>query len=107
MPSAPNPIAVAAIRAKTPIGSPLNTQGWAQVPIGLRESAQFSATVERLRFLQRIQDRIETAIANLRREGAGIGGGPGAFQTRERFIAELQQIAREEGLAPQALGQPQ
>lgn len=99
MPS-PNPNAVAAIRAKTPVGSPLNTAGWSQVPIALRESAQFSATIERMRFLQRIQDRVTTAIENVRRPNEGRDGGDGAYQTKEKFVAELQKIAREEGLDP-------
>jgi hypothetical protein len=100
MPSAPNPLAVAAIRAKTPVGSPLNTEGWSRVPLALRESAQFSARVESLRLLQRIQERIETTVSMARRPGEGKDGGPGAYQTREKFIAEMQKIAREEGLDP-------
>lgn len=96
----PNPIAVAAIQAKTPIGSPLNSAGWEDVPIALRESAQFSARIESMRFLQRVQDRLETAAKLLRRKGEGVDGGEGAFQTREKFVAELQKIAREEGLDP-------
>ncbi|HWM26594.1 MAG TPA: hypothetical protein VNP98_17385 [Chthoniobacterales bacterium] len=105
MPAAPNPLAVAAIAAKTPVGSPLNTEGWSRVPIALRESAQFSARIESMRFLQRVQDRIATAINMVRREGMGKDGGPGAFQTREKFIAELQKIARDEGLDPRNLAE--
>jgi len=100
MPSAPNPLAVAAIQAKTPVGSPLNTAGWEKVPIALRNSSVFSAKIERFRFLQRIHDRVATVIEMVRREGMGKGGGPGAYQTKEKFVAELQQIAREEGLDP-------
>jgi hypothetical protein len=95
-----NPIAVAAIQAKTPIGSPLDSAGWEKVPLALRESAQFSARIESMRFLQRVQDRLETAMKLLRRQGEGTDGGEGAFQTREKFVAELQKIAREEGLDP-------
>jgi hypothetical protein len=105
MPNSPNPFAVAAIAAKTPVGSPLNSAGWEKVPLALRESAQFSATIERLRMLQRIQLRVQTAVAMLRREGEGIGGGPGAYQTKEKFVAELQKIAREEGLDPRNFGE--
>src|ERR1700686_2309061 len=106
MPSEPNPLAVAAIQAKTPVGSPLNTEGWSNVPLALRESAQFSARVESMRLLQRVQDRIENAVGMLRREGMGKDGGEGAFQTREKFVAELQQIARDEGLDPLNFGEP-
>lgn len=102
----PNPIAVAAIQAKTPIGSPLNSAGWENVPLALRESAQFSARIESMRFLQRVQDRLETAAKLLRRQGEGIDGGEGAFQTREKFVAELQKIAREEGLDPLNFDRP-
>src|SRR5437588_10210232 len=101
----PNPIAVEAIKAKTPAGSPLNAAGWEDVPIALRESAQFSARVESMRLLQRIQDRITTAVENLRREGEGVDGGEGAFQSREKFVAEMQQIARDEGLDPLNFGE--
>lgn len=103
MPSVPNPIAVAAIRAKTPVGSPLDSGGWSRVPLALRESAQFSARIESMRFLQRVQDRIENVITMTRREGMGVDGGEGAYQTKEKFVAELQKIAREEGLDPRNL----
>jgi hypothetical protein len=106
MPSNPNPLAVAAIQAKTPIGSPLNTAGWEKVPIALRNTSVFSAKIERFRFLQRIHDRVTTAIEMIRREGMGKDGGPGAYQTKEKFVAELQQIAREEGLDPRNFGEP-
>lgn len=104
MPSVPNPVAVAAIRARTPVGSPLNTEGWSKVPLALRESAQFSAEIEKLRMLQRIQDRVTQAIEIVRRPGEGVSGGPGAYQTKEKFVAELQKIARDEGLDPRNFG---
>jgi hypothetical protein len=101
----PNPLAVAAIKAKTPIGSPLNSAGWEKVPVALRETSQLSARVESMRLLQRIQDRLTTAVENLRREGTGRDGGEGAFQSREKFVAEMQSIAREEGLDPRNFGE--
>lgn len=97
---AANPLAVEKIRAKTPVGSPLNSAEWGDLPIELRERAQFSSEIEKLRFLQRVQDRVSQAVEMIRRPGEGVDGGDGAFQTREKFIAELQQIAREEGLDP-------
>jgi hypothetical protein len=96
----PNPIAVAAIQAKTPIGSPLDSAGWEKVPLALRESSFFSAKIESFRLLQRMSDRLEGAMKLLRRPGEGVDGGEGAFQSREKFVAEMQKIAREEGLDP-------
>lgn len=95
-----NPLAIAKMKAKAVVGSVLNTKEWADVPLALRDAAFFSSEIEKLRFLQRAQDRIKTALEMARREGLGKDGGPGAFQTREKFIAELQKIAREEGLDP-------
>jgi hypothetical protein len=98
MPSVPNPVAVAKIKAQAPIASPLNTAGWSNAPIALRDSAFFSAKVERFRLLQRMQDRLTTAVSALRRE-------EGAYQTKEKFVAEMQKIAREEGLDPRNFGE--
>jgi hypothetical protein len=107
MPAEANILAAAKLRAKVPVGSVLNTAEWAQVPDALRDRAFFSAELEKVRLLQRMQDRIQTALDLVRREGTGADGGPGAFQTREKFIAEMQQLAREEGLDPRgSRGQP-
>lgn len=104
---APNPIAIAKQRARTAVLSPRDTAGWARMPLALRERAFFSAKVENLRLLQRMQQRLGEAIEMRRREGMGRDGGPGAFQTREKFVAEMQQIAREEGLDPRGRGRPE
>jgi len=95
-----NPLAVEKIRAKVPVGSPLNTAEWQTVSAGLRDRAQLSAKVENLRFLQRVQDRLTQALELVRRPGEGTDGGEGAYQDRSGFIAELQKLAREEGLDP-------
>lgn len=119
MPVAPNPLAVTAIRAKTPIRSELATgpdprvtppsgsrvRGWSDVPEALRDRAMFSARVENLRLLQSFQDRLAQSIGILRRPGMGKDGGEGAYQTRERFIAEHQAMGREFGLAPSDPGE--
>lgn len=97
---AANPLAVEKIRAKTPIGSPLNSAEWADIPLALRERAQFSSKIENLRFLQRVQDRVTQAVEMIRRPGEGKDGGDGAYQTREKFVAEMRKIAMEEGLDP-------
>lgn len=106
MASEANALAVEKQRAKTPVGSTLNSAEWADVPLALRERAQFSSEVEKLRFLQRIQDRTQQALELMRRPGEGADGGPGAYQTREKFVAELMKIAREEGLDPRNIGAP-
>jgi hypothetical protein len=100
-----NPIAVAKIKSLTPVGSPLNSAGWEKVQFGLRDSSFFSSKVETFRLLQVAADRLKTAIEILRRPGEGRDGGEGAFQTREKFVAELQKIAREEGLDPRNFGE--
>ncbi len=95
-----NQLAVAKLRAKTPVGSVLNSAEWSRVPLALRDRAFFSAELEKVRLLQRMQDRVQTALEVLRRPGEGRDGGDGAFQTREKFIAEMQALARAEGLDP-------
>lgn len=94
-----NPIAVAKVLAKTPVGSPLKAADWMRVPIGLRDRAVFSARVENMRFLDKVGNDVRTVIENRRRLLAD--GTEGAYQTRERFIQELQQIAKDEGLTPE------
>lgn len=100
MPVEANQLAVANLRAKTPVGSVLNTAEWGDVPLALRDRAFFSAEVEKLRLLQRMQDRLQGAVELLRRPGEGKDGGEGAYQTREKFVAEMQKLARDEGLDP-------
>lgn len=90
---APNPLAVENIAGKTAITSPLTSAELAELPQGLRNSAQFSARVENLRLMQRVQDRIEQVIGQLRNER-------GVYVNEAQFVAELQKIARDEGLDP-------
>ncbi|MCA1660115.1 MAG: hypothetical protein LC642_06230 [Verrucomicrobiaceae bacterium] len=102
----PNPLAVEKIQALTPVGSPLNAAGWESVQLALRETSFFSSKIESFRLMQRMADRLENAIAMVRREGMGREGGEGAYQTKEKFVAEIQAIAREEGLDPRNFGEP-
>lgn len=90
--------AIDSISARTPIGSVLRSADWAKLPIGLRESSQFSAGVESMRVMQRIQDRVLQMVKMERSKLAG--GKEGAFFDRAKFIAELRRIAIEEGLTP-------
>jgi hypothetical protein len=77
------------------------------MPLALRERAFFSSEVEKVRLLQRMQDRVQGALDMLRRPGEGADGADGAFQTREKFVVEMQQLARDEGLDPRGLAQPE
>lgn len=87
--------AVAAIDAKTPIGSVLRSADWETVPTALRQRAQFSAGVESARVLQTIQDRLAGQI-RLQREN--LANGKTATFDRNSFINAVRDIARDEGL---------
>jgi len=93
---APQPIgaAVAKISAKTPIGSALRSREWAEVPLALRERAQFSAGVESARVLQTIQDKLVASIGQVKEQ---VAHGE-AFVDRSSFVRDLRRIALEEGL---------
>ena len=93
-----NPLAAENISSRVPVTSVLNSAEWADVPIALRGRAQFSATVESMRLMQRVQDRIEQAISQLRNER-------GVYINEPQFVAEMQKIAREEGLDPRNLAE--
>lgn len=90
---AANPLAVDYLGAKTPVVSPLNSAEWRDLPIGLRNGAQLSSEVENMRLMQRIQNRLEESIGQLRNER-------GVFISEQNFIVEMQKIARDEGLDP-------
>jgi hypothetical protein len=88
-----NPLAQEKFNQKAAVTSPLNTAEWAQIPAELRDRALFSATVENVKFLDKVGNRLQTFLDNQRRE-------EGAFQSREKFIAELSELAESEGLSP-------
>ncbi len=103
----PTPLAdaVAQMGSKTPIGSILRTREWERMPLALRQRAQFSAGVESVRMMQAIQDAMQQAITSARGQAVGseriAAGQPGAFKmNRQKFIADMQEIARREGLTP-------
>lgn len=87
--------AVEKISAKTPVGSTLRSAEWAEVPLAIRERAQFSAGVTSARVLQTIQDRMQGAL-KLEREK--LANGKSARFDRSSFIDALRQVGREEGL---------
>lgn len=98
--------AITSISARTPIGSVLRSADWAEVPLALRETAQFSAGVESARVLQTIQDRLADELRGLREtitpSVSSVPSVPPITATFDRssFIDRLRDIARAEGLTP-------
>jgi hypothetical protein len=91
---APLAEAVAKIDARTPIGAALRSDQWADVPLALRERAQFSANVTSVKLLQAIQDKLQARIG-LVREQVAHGD---ALVDRSSFIADIRAIAVAEGV---------
>ncbi len=88
--------AVKRISAKTPLGTALRSKQLEALPLALRERAQMSSAVESTRILSQIQRSLEQ---NLRATGDG------AVMSRERFVAKLLDVAKEElGDAPRKSG---
>lgn len=87
--------AVQQISRRTPVGSALSSAEWQEVPLALRQTAQFSARVSSARVLQSIQDRMQGLIS-LSRER--LGDRRTATFDRGSFIDAIRGIAREEGL---------
>jgi hypothetical protein len=101
--SSPTPLkeAVKFLSEKTPIGSVLRSREWAGMPAMLRRRAQFSAGVESVRVLQRIQEALQEVITNARNELRADGTGPGTYKmNRQKFVADLRQLGIQEGLIP-------
>lgn len=93
---APLADAIKRMSAKTPIGAALKTKDWAPVPLALRERAFFSATVENVRALATMQDKLLKRAA-LVREQAAHGE---AYVGAGSFIADLKKVLKEEGIMP-------
>jgi hypothetical protein len=92
---AAHPDAVAQLLAKTPVTSPLRTAEWADVPLAIRERAQFSAAVESARVMQAIQDKLLKSVSLAKER---LANGQSAFVDRSSFIGDLRKIAAEEGV---------
>lgn len=95
--------AVAKLGARKPITAKLTSAQWQKVPRALRERAQFSARVESARFLAAVQDKLQS---RLEWESEAVLNGQ-ALVDRSSFIADLRQIAKEEGIftaGPSAAG---
>lgn len=89
------PIAAAVLHhsEKTPVGSALRTREWAEVPLALRNRAQFSAGVESARVLNRIQGGIASILGHLKESG-------GVIADRSKLIRDLGRLAEAEGIRP-------
>ncbi|HEX7860814.1 MAG TPA: hypothetical protein VF773_10835 [Verrucomicrobiae bacterium] len=102
--SSPTPLqqAVKFLSEKTPIGSILRSREWEGMPAMLRQRGQFSAGVESVRVLQRIQDSLLESIKNERNAQRADGSAPGTYKmNRQKFIADIRQLAIQEGLVPE------
>ena len=84
---------------KTVIASGLNSEQWATVPLGLRDRAFFSSTIESTRFLQRGRDALADFLHGNRET---LENGKTVLKTGSRadFIKQLQDFAHSEGLGP-------
>lgn len=80
---------------RNPIASLLRSAEWADVPLALRERAQFSAGVENARVLDRFQESLSHAISLVQEE---LAGGKSAFVDRSSFIGDLRRLVLEQGL---------
>lgn len=92
--ASPNPSSVDYLARKSIVPSPMRSDGWAEVQAQLRDRAQFSAGIENVKFLQAVQDKL-LKVVNLERERVAHGD---AYLNRDSFIADLRQVAREEGI---------
>lgn len=91
--------AVSRLNSKTPIGSLLKSADWLRLPIALRERAFFSATVTSAEFLDEAARGIREIAQLARRMMAD--GSEGALQTKQKLVADLQQLGKRLGLQPQ------
>jgi hypothetical protein len=74
--------AVARLESRTPVASALSSAEWAQMSLGLRERAFFSAGVENLRTVATMQNKIRDALSL-----AGAGR-----MNRANFVSDMRQF---------------
>lgn len=94
--------AIRHISSKTPIGSRLRSAEWQGMPLALRQRGQFSATVESMLFVNRIQENVLKTV-RIQRERLASGK-EGALMDREEFAAQLREVGLREGLRPKEGG---
>lgn len=92
----PGPLkdAVAAISGKTPIGSVLRSREWEElVPDGLKQAGLFSAGVESVKALSRLQVGLGQIVNEARDASHG-----GLAMDRGKLVEQIQKLANAEGL---------
>ena len=91
---------VARLGARTPIAGALKAADWANIPLALRERAQFSARVESLNMMHHIQDSLAAAIETGRKACINVNTGEldSVVLSRDRFIADAMEQTRTLGL---------
>jgi len=89
---APLAEALASLDARSPLAVALSSAQWERVPAALRSRAVFSAHVASARFLSGFAERIRRRLA-WERDAAS-----GRLMDRSVFVAEMRQVAIEEGL---------
>ena len=95
--------AIDKIGSKSVIGSTLNSEQWASVPLALRDTSFFSSTVESIRFLQRGRNAITDFLSASKEEVTGPDGKTRiALKTGSRadFVKQLNEFAIKEGMGP-------
>jgi hypothetical protein len=85
------PDAVARLEKKTAVGSRLDSRQWAELELGLRDRAFFSAGVENVSVLAEMQSRIKDALALAERSKGE------ATMDKSRFVSEMRGLL---GAAP-------
>lgn len=84
-----------ALGSRHPVTSTLNSAQWRDVPVALRQRAQFSSEVENVRFLQRAQDFFGDFLSGAREPNGALKAGG-----RAQFVKELSKFAEAEGMGP-------
>jgi hypothetical protein len=91
----PLPEAIRKLGSRHPVVAEISSTDWAKVPLQLREQAQFSAGVERIRVMDMVDKKLAKAIAMIREQTAT---GKEALVDRSSFIGDLRKLVLEEGL---------
>lgn len=76
----------------------LNSSEWRDVPLALRDRAQFSSQVTSARLMRGVQQRLEMMASETREL---LASGEEAVMDRRTFTSQLRQIGIEEGLTPE------
>lgn len=93
--------AISKLGDRTPIASSLRTEGWANVPVALRERSFFSAGVESARALQSAQNMLGDFLADARDDQGRLKTG-----SRQEFVAQAQDYMRANGVRTLPRGDP-